>query len=148
MITAGQLRADFPEFKVAASYPDASINYWIAKAYRMLNPCRWGTELDSAAELYVAHMIVLEKRARDAAAAGGTPGQARGPIASAGVDKGNVAYDPNISSMEGYGHWNLTDYGTRLAFDIENFGAGPVQVGIGCGGFVSPWAGPPIDQGW
>lgn len=146
-ITASQLRADFPEFKVASSYPDSNINFWIGVATKLLSPNRWGDMLCTATELFVAHMITLEKRARDAAAAGGTPGQARGPINSAAVDKANVGYDPNISSVEGYGHWNLTDYGTRLAFLIECFGAGPVQVGIGCDFGGQAWAGPPVDQG-
>lgn len=127
-ITAGQLRADFAEFKVAASYPDSNINFWIMVATKLLNPDRWGDMLCPATELFVAHMIVLEKRARDAAAAGGTPGQARGPITNATVDKATAGYDPNISSLEGYAHFNLTDYGTRLAFLIECYGAGPVQV--------------------
>lgn len=125
-------RKDWPEF-VVAQYPDEWITFWSIIADKLMSQDRWGNMRFVAMALFTAHNLVLEKQARDASRIGGSPGQATGAIAGRSVDKASVTYDANITSVEGYGNFNLTTYGTRLAFLIECFGAGPVQVGIGCG---------------
>ena len=126
-VTAQSFRTDFPEFADTTLYPDLEINYYLAEAGLMLNPCRWSTMLDNATELYVAHFMVLRSAALQEAANGAIPGQSRGPIQSERVDKVGASYTADGFEMDA-GQWNLTVYGTRLFRLIRMFGAGGAQV--------------------
>ena len=159
MITPASFRLDWVAFSNQALYPNPVVNFWITVAGFMLRTERWGsgsaaatspvtTPYDLATELFVAHNLVLEKQADDAAKRGATPGVSKGPIASMSVGGVSVSYDDAAGLEEGAGHWNLTTYGTRLKRLMDLFGAGPVQVGVGFdpfgwyGGGGSPWIGP------
>lgn len=143
-ISVAQFRADYPEFVSTTQYPNSSANYWLTVAYQMLNTSRWGKQLDLAAELFVAHNLVLEARALASAQSGGLPGEQVGPVNSKSVDKVSMGYDTGVGTQTDAGHWNMTIYGTRLIRLIRMFGAGPLQIGIGYApvGSGSAWAGP------
>lgn len=96
------------------------------------------TLLDIATELFVAHNLVLEKRAQDAANVGGLPGQIIGPVASKSVGSVSISYDASAGLEPEAGHWNTTMYGLRFIKLARMKGMGPVQVGIGV---APPWSG-------
>lgn len=155
-ITPAQLRTNFPEFGSTTRFPTGQIQFWLTFAYGMLNPVRWGAQLDMAAQLYAAHNIVLERQALDQANVNnslnsGAPGVASGPISAKGVDKNSVSYSVDTTATPGEGDLNYTIYGQRLARLIRIFGMGPVYVN---GPSFAPWfnsgawAGPPFWPGW
>ena len=149
-VTPAIFKGHYPEFVCPETYPPSQVQFWLDTAYSMLNPARWGRQLDMAAELYVAHNLALEARAMKESQGGGIPGGSVGVLSSKSVDKVSAGYDTNRATEESAGHWNLTIYGTRLYRLIKLFGAGPVQVGIG----VSPpntglgWPGPLTTPGF
>jgi hypothetical protein len=154
---------DYPEFANETNYPPSAVAYWASLGTILLTTEVWGpgaitpsapptTIFDIALELFVAHNLVLEKQAQDAAANNAAPGVSQGPVASKGVGPVSVSYDTQAGLDPNAGHWNLTTYGTRLWDLMMKFGAGPVQITGApgpCGpGYGSPWYGPVIDQGW
>lgn len=148
-MTSAQFRADFPEFSSTAVFPDSGVNYWLNIATLMLNASRWGNLLDLGTELFIAHNIVLEAQAQQTSTVGGLPGLNRGAISAESVDKVSLSYDTNATLELEAGHWNLTVFGTRFIHLSRMMGAGPIQVGAGCGlgvaGAVSgsgAWPGP------
>lgn len=148
--TVAQLRADFPEFASTSTYPASQVNYWLTLAYSMLNAGRWGRQLDFGVAMFVAHNLVLEARAQYEAANGGVPGGQVGALSSKSVDKVSISYDVSAGIETGAGHWNLSIYGTRFIRLARMFGAGPIQLGIGCApsGFVGAWTGPNVTPGF
>jgi hypothetical protein len=152
-ITVTQFRSDFPAFANTQRYPDGFITYWLNYVYNLVNPTAWGTMTDTAAELWVAHLVAVERRAIDESLRGipgEQPGQMTGPVSSKSSDKNSVSYSAEALQKKSYGDLNLTTYGVRFAGLIEMFGAGPIQVNIG----ASPpwtggaWQGPPPWPGW
>lgn len=152
-VTYQQFVADFPEFRDANVYPQSGFNFWANFAAQLLNADRWGqpaaagsalTLYDLGYELMIAHNLVLEKRANDAAAAGGDPGGQLGPINSKSVGPVSVAYDTASAIEKDGGNWNLTVYGLRLKRLMDMAGAGPVYIGAGSAtiGQGTPWFGP------
>jgi hypothetical protein len=127
-INPAQFRVDFPEFADTTAYPDAGINFWLGVAYKLLNACRFQDMLDTAAELYVAHNIALERQAQKSASGGAVPGLSTGPVSSKTVGPVTQAYDTTAGIFEDAGPWNLTIYGTRLYNLFMMFGAGPIQL--------------------
>jgi hypothetical protein len=149
-ITPAQLRANFPEFANQSRFPSGLIQFWLTWAYNMLTPAsqRWGNMLDSAAQLFAAHNIALERRAMDEAtvannAQSGTVGLTSGPMSAKSVDKVSASYDTAASLDPAAGHWNLTIYGTRLWNLIQMFGAGPIQIGACPAPWITFFAGIP-----
>lgn len=130
-ITVGQFRQDFTEFESKDRFPDGAITYYLKIAGLLLNAQRFAEMLDTATELFVAHNISIERRARDEALKGAQPGVTTGPVASKGVGPVSISYDVGLGLDPKAGHWNLTVYGTRLWDLISMFGAGPIQVNIG-----------------
>src|ERR1700732_2534010 len=160
LVNPNQFRNDFPEFTDSNAYPDSMIAFWMAVATLFLNPSRWCDAIALGAELYTAHMIVLERKDLDASKTRpiGWPGISKGAINSDAAGQVTVSYDTAITLDETGGHWNLTVYGSRFLRMAKMFGAGPVQVGpcssqagIVTGSFNSPgaaWSGPPMLPGW
>lgn len=152
-ITYQQFVADFPEFRDANAYPQSGFNFWLNFSTQLLNTDKWGqpaaagdplTLYDLGTELFIAHNLVLEKRANEAAAAGGNPGEQVGPVNSKSVGPVSVAYDTaNAIEKEG-GNFNLTVYGTRLLRLMNMAGAGVIYLGAGNAtlGQGTPWFGP------
>jgi hypothetical protein len=66
---------------------------------------------------------------------------------SKSVDKVSAGYDTASVAEEFGGNWNLTTYGQRLYRLMQQFGAGPLQIGAGpgCAPVYNTWPGP---GGW
>ena len=140
-VTVASFKTDFCEFNDIALYRDEDIGFWLKYATLLLNANRWGEVLDLATELYVAHNLTIERQAKSAAANGAPPGLATGIISAKSVDSVSISYDTNSAMEQDAGHWNLTTYGQRYWRLMRMFGAGPIQVGIGCADINSPWGG-------
>jgi len=161
-VTPSQFLTDFPEFDTsgdtdpqAVQFDPAQIQFWINRALRTLNPCRWDdsddgprpSDLDYGVELFTAHNLVLGAiDARDGQV-GGIPGVAKGAIAATSAGDVAVSYDTANTMEFDAGHWNLTTYGKRFIRLARMMGAGPLQVGPdSCTGPNSgpAWSGPPF----
>lgn len=150
-LTAIPLRSDMTEFASTALFPDSTLNYWFGIAAMLLNACRWQQLLTVGMELFVAHNAVLEAFAMRGIAAGGLPGLSRGAISAESVDKASLSYDTGGTLELNGGNWNLTTYGSRFLRLARQFGAGPIQVGIGSNPspFNGPaWGGPDVWPGF
>lgn len=128
-VTVASFRADFPEFSNSSTYADSAVTYWMNLAVQLFNPSLWSTLVDIGTELFIAHNLVLEQQAANSANNGGVPGINSGPLSSKGVDKVSAGYDVGASTLEGFGNFNLTTYGTRLAWLVNMVGIGGIQTG-------------------
>jgi hypothetical protein len=128
-ISNAQFRADFPEFSSTTVYPNAQLTYWNTVALLMLNAVRWGSWLDMATELFMAHNVALEARAMAEAANGDVPGVVTGPITAKSADKVSLSFGTDRVTDDKAGHWNQTIYGLRLWKLFRLIGAGPIQLG-------------------
>jgi hypothetical protein len=128
-VTVASFRADFQEFSNSAVYPDSAVIYWMSLAVQLFNPAAWTTLLDVGTELFIAHNLVLEQQAANSANNGGVPGINSGPLSSKSVDKVSAGYDTHAGTLEGFGNFNLTTYGTRLGWLVNMVGIGGVQTG-------------------
>jgi hypothetical protein len=88
---------------------------------------------DFALEQWVAHQIVLEKQAMQAAATGGDPGTKIGVITNKSVNGVSIGFDVSaVTGKEnGAGYFNQTIYGMRFWRLAKARSAGPIQIGIG-----------------
>jgi len=143
-VTVDTFRKSFPEFGNTTLFPDTAVTYWLEQAVIMLNETRWQRMYDSGIQMFLAHNLVLEKQAWDAANVRGDPGINTGPVAAKGVGPATIAYSTMDACLPNADHWNLTIYGTRFLRMARYAGAGPLQIGIGCAPFGSggAWAGP------
>lgn len=121
-------RADFPEFASVTTYPDASVQFWLTLAPKLISEERWGDVFDQGVELFVAHNLSLGQMALKAAAGGGAPGVTGGLVASKTVDKLSISYDTSAAMLPEAGHWALTTYGLRYLQLVMMFGAGGMQL--------------------
>jgi len=144
-VTAASFRVAFPEFTSITKYPDGQVDFWLALAVELLNAARWGTVLDYGVQLFVAHNLVLGYMA-ERQGANGVPGAASGMLNSKSVDKVSAGYDTASVAETDAGHWNLTTYGQRYVRMMRMFGAGPIQIGAGCGIGVGAWGGINLDN--
>ena len=120
-------RQDFPEFSNITTYPDSLINFWLGIGVIRLPEDRWMTLLNQGLELFTAHFISLSAMNQMASKAGGVPGIQRGPVSSEQADI-SVSYDTSVATLEGQGHWNLTQYGTFFLELANMVGMGPIQI--------------------
>lgn len=159
-VTVASFRADYTEFASTTRYPNSSVTYYLTLAGLLLNSppgspplpvsdakpfpswCynynlnqtqgqRWGNLLDIGTELFIAHNLVLERRSKIEAAAGGgagIPGVATGMVSAKSVGPGSINYDTSSVMEPGAGHWNLTTYGLRFVDLRKMVGAGPLWV--------------------
>lgn len=139
-VTPQSFRVVYEEFADPQSYTDAAIAYWVTQAATALDPNRWDDALDRGTMLFVAHQLVLRKRAALATAAGGIPGEVKGPIASKGVDKVSASYDTKAVTFDEAGFYNSTTYGIELWQLMVQFGSGPLQQ-------TNPWHDPSDTDG-
>lgn len=104
------------------------------------------TTYDVGMELFVAHQMALEARAKKEASVGGIPGGQVGVLTAKSVDKVSASYDVSATLNPRDGHWNLTSYGIRFAWMMKMTGSGAMYVGAG---ICAPpytfgaWSGPP-----
>lgn len=123
-------RQIFREFAEPDIAPDDAINFYIGLAQGFLDSQRWGSTLDYGIGLFVAHHIALSQRAIATAAAGGIPGEVKGPSTAKTIDKVSQSYDSKAVTWENEPFWNATFYGVRLIGLARDFGAGGVQLGV------------------
>lgn len=142
-ITIAQFRVDFPEFVSTTKYPDAQLTFWLTLGSLLINADRWGEVVNFGVELYMAHNLVLGAMAQKQGIRG-IPGAASGMLNSKSVDKVSAGYDTASVAEEFGGNWNLTTYGQRLYRLMQQFGAGPIQIGAGpgCAPIYGSFAGP------
>jgi len=113
------LRALFPEFASAVTYPDATIQTWAGIGEAQISADRFGTLFEHASMLFVAHNLKL------VAGGGNAPG---GVVSSKTVGSVTVSYDTGESMLPGAGHWNQTVYGRQFIQLSRLIGAGCVQL--------------------
>lgn len=146
-VTINQFRTDFPEFGSTTKYPDGQLTFWLTLGSLLINVDRWGELVNFGVELYMAHNLVLGALAQESAAAGGVPGMATGILNSKSIDKVSAGYDTVSAAEQFAGNWNLTTYGQRYYRLLQQFGAGPLQIGAGpgCAPVYGSFPGP---SGW
>lgn len=128
--TPADLRAAFPEF-VDPPYTDATINYWLGIATKMVNVDRWGELYAHGVLLFTAHMLALARRSQvSVAGANGIPGIVTGVLSSKSADGLSASYDVSSITEENAGHWNLTMYGLQYIRAARMMGAGPIHIGL------------------
>lgn len=127
-VTVASFRASFPEFSEQTVYPDATVEFWLGLAGRLLRPAAWLDLLDDGTMLFVAHNLVLAGSAARAATSGSAPGIASGAVSSKTVDKVSVSYDTAGAMIEGGGQFNLTTYGQRYLQLERVVGMGGTQI--------------------
>ena len=144
--TSDDFRAAFTAFGDKDVFPGATIDFWSSVGYQMHNADRYGTLLDQAVMLFVAHNLSLEFDAKAAAASGQNPGKVIGALTSASVDKVSYSRDQSSAMDPKNGHWNLSSYGLRWVTLRNMMGMGGFQVGAGCDDLTnasaSAWPGP------
>lgn len=161
LIDAVQFRKDFPEFDTTAvtdptavQVSDSQITYWLNIASLMLTgdtaannvgSARWGNMLANGMELFAAHNLVLEVRAKQTQATGGIPGASAGMVSAMNAGDVSISYDTGSAMEKDAGHWNLSEYGQRFWRLADMIGSGPLQVGGASPmlfpppGFLSVW---------
>lgn len=125
---APTFRNDFPAFSDAARFPDATVNFWLNLGKQMLPADRWCNLLDYGLELFTAHHLAIGDMETKANAAGGVPGQIKGPETSKSVDKVSVSRDAASVTLTDGGFWNMTSYGVRFLQMARMVGAGGIQL--------------------
>lgn len=126
-------RVDFPEFADTSAYTDAQVSFYLGLAALRLAPGIWEEMYDYGVALYTAHCLALARLRQQTAARGLAPGMASGAVASKAVKDVSVSYDRDVTSIEGAGNYNLTDYGTMFYELVMIKGTGAIQLGFGTG---------------
>lgn len=143
-VTVQTFRAAFPEFGGAttSSYPDPEVQFWLDLSAKLLDQTRWADLYDFGQQLFMAHNLALGFTSKADSASGLAPGQVKGAVTAASVDKVSYSRDASSVMLPDAGHWNLTTYGIRYKQLVRMVGAGPYQVGQGDPVSVSAWTGP------
>jgi len=119
-LTPADIRSVFPEFADIVAYPDARIQYYLDRSYRMLSTACWGNLLDDGVYQLTAHWIWVGSQT---ATAGGNF-NAAGPIQSKTADK--VSYSKQSISVAD--DWKLpfksTPYGLEFLSLLDLISAG------------------------
>jgi len=126
--SATAFRAVAPEYADPVSYPDAQIAAYLGVATLRLAPARWGALLDYGTQLFVAHNLVLSRKAALAAAVGGSPGAAEGVMASKAVAGVSKSYDNSVGMVANAGQYNLTIPGRQFYELVRLVGMGGTQL--------------------
>lgn len=117
-------RLALPQFDVA-TFPDATVQYWLNIGIGKLDPQLWGDRLDEGLLYYTAHTLTLAQRAMQ----GGTGGtQGIGPVASKSIGPASVSYDNAAVISAGAGSFNSTVWGMRYWELVQMVGAGGLQL--------------------
>ena len=120
-MTAAEFRAAYPEFTSATTYPNGTVDSWLATAEKLVSPDRWGDLRDRAVGLCAAHYLTI--------ATGNLkkPGSAGGAVSSKSVDAISVSFS-EAGMQTGSGQWNATNYGRTYISLARMIGAGGVVV--------------------
>lgn len=123
--------------------------YWGSPSVAATSPPT--TMADFATELFLAHNLVLEKQALDAATRGADPGTTIGVVTSKSVGGVSVSYDISQIVDQNSGFWGTTMYGLRFIRLARLRGMGPIQIGIGIAPsfmFLNSWGLSGSYNGW
>jgi hypothetical protein len=128
ILTPAKFRQDFVTFTNPRDYPDETIAFWINIALNQgpLDANRWGNLILLGQELFVAHMLTLEKQ-NQLQTRRGRAALAIGPAVSRSVGGVSVSYDLSGAYSDDAGFWNLSSYGQRYWYFLNQAGMGPVQ---------------------
>src|SRR5262249_44078450 len=130
-----QFKLDFPEFNNVSMFPESAFNFWLNLSKQLLDPMnRVSSYVKQLAELFIAHNLVLEAIPQRDMNVGGSPGVGKGSIAGKSAGDVSISYNTVATMEANAGHWNYTIYGQRFIRMARLAGAGPIQVGPGCGG--------------
>ena len=140
MITYDSFLSAFPEFAIIGQDPldMGQFEFWSGIAYQQLNANRFGSQLDYAAMLFVAHNITLSLQQQRVGQNALVPGAASGPVSSKSVGPASASYEVGSVAFENAGDWNYTTYGQRLYRLIKQYNSGPTYVPFRAHRFV-PW---------
>lgn len=127
-LDATAFRAVAPEFGDPVAYPDATITGLLGVATLRLDATRWGGLLDYGTQLFVAHNLILARKAAIAASVGGLPGAAEGVVASKSVAGVSKSYDNSVGMVAGAGQYNLTTPGRQFYELVRLVGMGGTQL--------------------
>jgi len=133
-VTATSFRSVFREFKDPQLFDDSVVGFWITTATdssngpALLDPTRWGPQLDLGVMLYVAHNLAIGADEQASAAVGGALGRVQGPVTAKAVDKVSGSYDATRVTFEDAPYWNLTKYGIRFLQLARMIGAGGIYI--------------------
>lgn len=137
-------RQAFPAFMDPGIYPAHEVEYWMTLAGKLHNADRWGELLDDGIYLFTAHNLALEFSSKQDAARAEQPGQIKGTLTSASVDKVSYSRDGSSATDPTAGHWNLTIYGIRWLRLSRLVGMGPVQIGAAASSETGSMAWPGV----
>jgi hypothetical protein len=128
--------AKFPEF--VGVYQPSQVEFWVAQSYNNINIERLGKNLDLAIMFWVAHQLIVFKKAAASVSAGGGVGST-GLIASKSVDKVSISYDNTSGLVKGAENYNLTPYGQMFWRLLRAACSGMVYVRSGRPTSRVPW---------
>ncbi len=131
--TVENFRVQFPAFSDPNQYPDEQVNFWIDQALNFgpLNFLRSGQFYDRGLRFWVAHNLILERSAGNAALGGGVA-IGSGVPSSKSVNGVSVSYDVEFGSENGAGQYNLTTYGQRF-YQILMMAGGAATISVPSG---------------
>jgi hypothetical protein len=130
VLTPSDFRKDFPAFSDPTVYTEDALAFWIdVVLYQTpLNPRSWRNSLVLGQELYVAHMLTLERQNERQSQAGQAP-LALGPATSRSVGGVSVGYDSGSGAYTtDAGFWNMSTYGQRFYYFQNIAGIRPIQL--------------------
>lgn len=129
-VTPSSIRQNFPAFSDSVKYTDAQMQFWITISSSFIDPCTWLDEnlRDLGTQFFVLHYITIAAEDNKTSAAGGNPGQIKGPYTNKTVDKVSVGYAAALVALEGGGQWNLTKYGVQFLQIARMVGMGGIQM--------------------
>ena len=111
--------AAWPQF---ATTPEAQVQFWIDRAYALLDAIRWADQLDFGVTLYVAHMITLSQKAVS------QKGSVVGVASSKSVGGVSVSYDTGSVTIRDAGSYNATIYGIQFYELVLMIGSSGLQL--------------------
>ena len=140
-------RSHFPPFANTATYPDASVQFFLNLGAVLCGP-RWCELRQAGVELVCAHFLALQQYNAQRSAGGvgaAVPGMGTGLLQSKSVSKVSVGYNLDVTAIEGGGPWNYTMYGQQYLWFLDFVGMGAFEMlSIGVDetlvGLVSTWA--------
>jgi hypothetical protein len=134
-MTATTFRQLYRQFNDVGAVPDVTLNFWFGLAMNFMAGSNSGAgnrfdpvTLDHAVALFTAHHLTLDARDVATTAAGGVPGELKGPATAKSVDKVSQSYDTKAVTFENEAFWNQTRFGVQLLNLAQMFGAGGIQV--------------------
>ena len=111
VLTVVQFRADFPEFASAVTYPDATLETFIARAYLYVSQDGGEYITDETRLLAIEYMVAHLQTISSNIAAGGAQG---GLVGASSVGSVSVTLIPPVIKSQ-FSHWmNQTAYGQQF----------------------------------